>query len=212
MKINILSILFLGVCGLSNAQVGINTTTPTEKLDVNGTLRVRSLPNDGAPNSIYTTSANTNSGATPTQTFKANRPLVSDANGVVGQTTTGDLVPNNTLTGFGNTTTPDSSKAYFVMKRYSLKETISGMYVTTPFDTGMSVDNWQAIMSNVSWKFIGDSTGAQFIDYRVFNYRLQGAAGSTWKITGDIINVLEEGYVDVLFIKSSIVAADDRFN
>ena len=30
---------------LSNAQVGINTTTPTKDLDINGELRIRTTPN-----------------------------------------------------------------------------------------------------------------------------------------------------------------------
>lgn len=205
------------------AQVGINTTTPTEKLDVNGTLRVRSLVNDGAVG-IYTTGTNTNSGASPTQTFTADKPMVADTNGVFGITTKANLVPNRTVTGLA-TDVADTSTAMFVVKRFLLYDDIGttiGRYhpastaatVAGIFngDTTMSVNNWQAIISNVSYKFLSGTanTGDQFIQDNYFNYRLKGAAGGTWKIVGDIINLKEQAYVDVLFIKSSFVAAEDR--
>lgn len=68
----------------SQGKVGVNTSTPTEVSDINGTLRVRSLPNNGTANAIYTTGTNTNSGTTPTQTFNAVNTVVLDANGVLG--------------------------------------------------------------------------------------------------------------------------------
>lgn len=43
MKIKIALPLVLFACGISFAQVGVNTTNPTSSLDVNGTLRVRTL-------------------------------------------------------------------------------------------------------------------------------------------------------------------------
>jgi len=193
------------------SQVGINTNTPTEILDVKGTLRVRNLPNDGQSNSVYTTGANTTSGTNPTVTFVAGRPLVSDINGVVGQTTFGDLVPNNTTLSNFNTTTNSSSM--FMIKRFELNDTqggTQGLYYTNGFETNIQVDQWQAIMSNVSWKFIGNSTGSQFISNALFNYRLRGGTGGTWKIVGDIVNVKEQGHVDVLFIKNNFVASEDR--
>lgn len=228
MKNNYLKIAFLCISTFSFAQVGINTSTPTEKLDVNGTLRVRSLPNDGDTNAIYTTGTNTNSGATPTQTFVAGRPLVADANGVMGKTTFGELVPNNTAGANFNTT--NLSTSMFVVRRFNLNDnlgttTVLGRYhpdrpiipedgITFNGDTGMEVGKWQAIISNVSYKLKTATTDtyAQFAQNNYFNYRLKGVAGGNWRIVGDIINIQEEAYVDVLFIRSSVVAADNRNN
>jgi len=91
-------------------KVGIATSTPTEISDVNGTARIRSLPN-GATNAIYTTGTNTNSGATPTQTFTGLFPVLADANGILGRTSSAELINNNTATGFNTTNT---STAAFV--------------------------------------------------------------------------------------------------
>lgn len=65
------------------AQVGIGTETPTEVLDIDGTLRIRNLPINGDTNAIHTTGENTASD-TPTETFTATHMLVLDANGVIG--------------------------------------------------------------------------------------------------------------------------------
>lgn len=209
----------------SFAQVGINTTTPTEKLDVNGTLRVRTLPNSGETNSIYTTGPNSSTN-TPTQTFNAGRPMVTDANGVMGITTFSDLVPNSTLgaTAFNTTNT---SSAMFVVKRFNLMDDVGGTIgryhpnyaggTTAGIfngDTGMKVSDWQPIISNISFKFRNETTntGAQFIANNYYNYRVKGTIGGTWRIVGDILNMQEEAYVDVLFIRSSVVASDDRYN
>src|SRR5690554_4199642 len=64
-------------------QVGIGTETPTEILDIDGTLRIRDLPLHGTPNAIHTTGENTASD-TPTETFSATQMVVLDANGVLG--------------------------------------------------------------------------------------------------------------------------------
>ncbi|KAA3622855.1 MAG: hypothetical protein DWP94_07315 [Flavobacterium sp.] len=52
------------IIGTSNAQVGINTTNPTKELDINGELRIRSLPQltDG---DVLTTDASGNIGRVP---------------------------------------------------------------------------------------------------------------------------------------------------
>lgn len=68
---------------LAFAQVGIDTETPTETLDVNGNTRLRNLPNNETENAISTLPDGTKSPAQD-QTFKANRTVVVDANGVVG--------------------------------------------------------------------------------------------------------------------------------
>ena len=63
-------------------KVGVDTRTPTEVLDVNGTMRVRQLPQKGN-STIFTTTAGTAS-ATANQPFVPNRLVVADANGVLG--------------------------------------------------------------------------------------------------------------------------------
>lgn len=66
--------------------MGINTTSPTEKLDNNGITRLRTLPLNGATNAINTTSAGALS-ASQNQTFTATKTLVADDNGVIGYVT-----------------------------------------------------------------------------------------------------------------------------
>lgn len=44
-KNNVMFVVILLFVNLSYSQVGINTTSPTEDLDVNGNLRVRNLNN-----------------------------------------------------------------------------------------------------------------------------------------------------------------------
>ena len=66
-----------------NAQtgkVGINTNSPKETLDVNGTLKVGDLPTNGTANAIY------NGGKKKSTTFTATNMVVADANGVLGKT------------------------------------------------------------------------------------------------------------------------------
>ena len=62
-----------------NERVGVQTKTPTEQLDVKGTVRVETLPKKG---DAITTGAN---GAYNNQsTFTPNRVVIADANGVLG--------------------------------------------------------------------------------------------------------------------------------
>ena len=211
-----LFLIFLGISVSTFAQVGINTATPTEKMDVNGTMRVRELPKNGE--GIYTTGPNSTT-TTKTGVFAAGRPLVSDTNGVVGQTTTSDLVPNSNVFGGATPDTSNTSAAMFMVKRFTVTDDVGGLngkYSVNGFDTGIPVNQWQAIMSNVSWKFLTDpptsNSRDQFAVDKLFNYRLQGAAGGNWKIVGDILNMQEQGYVDVMFIKAAYVAAEDRSN
>lgn len=198
-------------------KVGIQTPTPTEIFDVNGTARIRSLPNIGAANSIYTTGNNTNSGTTPTQTFNGLYPIITDANGVLGKNTSGELVNNNTATGFNTTST---SNATFVVRRYTLTDAVggaTGTYNTVAgFNTGMDSTVWQAIMSSTMFTITSNSTGSgPFVTNAPFNYRLKSSgtvAGSTWRIIGDIRDVTETGVIDILFIKANLVSADARTN
>ena len=65
-----------------NKKVAVGTRNPTETLDVNGTLRVAVLPEDGQE-LIFTTS---DGKAAPdfNQRYTANRVVVADKNGVLG--------------------------------------------------------------------------------------------------------------------------------
>lgn len=83
MKKYIIIISLLGLVTSVNAQtgkVGINTSTPTETLEVKGTARVSELPTHNAPNSIYGSTTATAKGTT----FVATKTVVADANGVLG--------------------------------------------------------------------------------------------------------------------------------
>lgn len=63
---------------------GVNTQGyASEKFDVNGIARIRTLPLNGTTNAINTTSSGTTS-ASQDQTFTATKTVVADANGVLG--------------------------------------------------------------------------------------------------------------------------------
>lgn len=75
--------------GRSGSKVGVNTSTPTENLDVNGTIRVRTLPAD-KENKIYTTTptgtaADPTAATNPDQVFNQQYVVTADANGVLGR-------------------------------------------------------------------------------------------------------------------------------
>ncbi len=81
---NALSTEKMRVTGEGN--IGINTSSPTEKLDVSGVTRLRGLPLNGTANAIYTQS-NGSASATQDQTFTGTRTVVADNNGVLGYIT-----------------------------------------------------------------------------------------------------------------------------
>ena len=64
--------------------VAVNISSPTEKLDVNGNIRLRSLPLNGSTNAIFTNPGGSTASPTQNQTFTATRTIVADANGVLG--------------------------------------------------------------------------------------------------------------------------------
>ncbi len=64
-------------------KVGINTENPTETLQVSGTMRIETLPQNNATNAIYTKTDGTSSNSKD-QVFTATKTLVVDANGVLG--------------------------------------------------------------------------------------------------------------------------------
>ncbi|MDO4763273.1 MAG: hypothetical protein Q4A00_02700 [Flavobacteriaceae bacterium] len=187
--------------------VGINTATPTENLDIKGTLRVRELPENGSTNTIYTTGPDTSS-ATKTGAYNSTKIVVTDANGVLGVINDEkDLLPNNTIAGFN---AEDDSTSMFVVKRYTV--TNAQTKTQAGFDTGMSVDKWEAIISGWMFKFTSNSTANHIVDIlrkdTRLGFRLKSAG--TWKIIGDIERVEARSEIDVLFIKKAFVAAEDR--
>lgn len=190
-----------------NKKVGIQTNTPTEMLDVSGTMRVRTLPNHG------TTYVN---GQGSTQTFTAANPVVisSDSYNVLGKTDKANFVPNNTTIGFDTT---DNSTAMFVIKRYSNGDwpsatgnaaTLLGAPTIT---TGMSSSKWVAILSNVSFGFSEiNSLGNVFNEKHLHSWQLVDKDG-VWKLWGDINGVKEKSdYVDVLYINKKFVSSEAR--
>lgn len=78
--------LFITIISFTNiayAQIGINTTSPTEIFDTNGTLRIRELPKNGDLNAIYT-NPDGSKAENKNQTFNAVNTVVVDQNGILG--------------------------------------------------------------------------------------------------------------------------------
>ena len=95
-SINILGLLFsLGLV----AQTGVKTTAPTEKLDVNATVRLRTLPKDGDINAINTKPDGTKS-TVKDQTFVVNNVISADKNGVIGKSEVGKAMLNTNTEGY----------------------------------------------------------------------------------------------------------------
>jgi len=65
-----------------NVKIGSNATA-TEKLDLDGIVRIRILPKDGSTNAINTTPGGDSSDSQD-QAFTATKTVVADANGVLG--------------------------------------------------------------------------------------------------------------------------------
>ncbi|MXV39104.1 hypothetical protein GO491_10525 [Flavobacteriaceae bacterium Ap0902] len=78
------TVLMLAVFSLGTvtAQVGVETDTPTEMLDVSGTVRIQDLPISGQ-GTIYTKPDGTRS-SSKDQQFNAKSSLMVDENGVIG--------------------------------------------------------------------------------------------------------------------------------
>lgn len=155
----------LGCLGLQaqTGKVGINTETPTEIFDINGTVRVRSLPEEGTAG-IYTTGTNT-AAANANQTFTPTKFVVADENGVLGVSTTqqlGDIATGSDAT---NATTDNNSTAMFVKKRYSAGDWPSGI----DRNTGFSTDKWDAIIT-VNKFGRSNSASESTYDHILFQY------------------------------------------
>lgn len=113
MKIKIALPFVLLTCGISLAQVGVNTTDPTSSLDVNGTLRVRTLTYSATAPATLLAGVDVNGNLTEVETgtnvlmidnvFASNNTQTIDRSApIVTATTINDLValPSGPVTGF----------------------------------------------------------------------------------------------------------------
>lgn len=137
-------------CSLAFTQVGINTSTPTEIFDVNGTARIRELPANGSTNSIYTInsldSTNGTSSGAKNQTFTAVNTVVADKNGVIG------LVP-----GLPQTNSPSIKSIQYVSKTALID-------VNTPTNSLITLGNIQ-----VRFDGTNPTGGEQSWSFRLIN-------------------------------------------
>lgn len=199
-------------------KVGINHTTPTEFLDVNGTVRIREMPIDGTTNALY------NGSTTKSTPFIATNVMMADANGNLGKAVNKDLVPNKNYTGFNAL---DNSTAMFVTRQYTVGDWPSS---GGGFDTGMSTTKWEAILSNISYRLSDryTTTGSTASDNPFINTFLTNVFGSegttttvqtfgwalgknngTWRIIGDFNSIKEQPTkIDIIFINKNYVATD----
>ena len=152
--------------------VGINTTSPTEKLDVNGNTRLRTLPLNGTANSIYTQSGG-GASATQNQTFTATRTVVADANGVLGYVTG---LPQTAGSGSGTINIGETvSRVYSLPAATANTSTFNlKTYVTTnslqalPQLDGLEM-NLQGVNSTYyDPRVYNIATGTQLVSYQTF--------------------------------------------
>ncbi|MFC3159194.1 hypothetical protein ACFOEQ_12285 [Chryseobacterium arachidis] len=154
--------------------IGMNTNTPTEKLDHNGITRLRGLPLNGAANSIYTQS-NGSASATQNQTFTATRTVVADANGVLGYVTG---LPS---TGSGTAPSGSINIGETVSRVYSVPTTTANAntfnlktYITANGLTALpQLDGLEMNLQGVSGTYYDPrvynvSSGAQLVSYQTF--------------------------------------------
>ncbi|MDO4763274.1 MAG: hypothetical protein Q4A00_02705 [Flavobacteriaceae bacterium] len=210
-KLLILSILFGGGTDLLFGQekvekvgkVGVKTQTPTEILDVNGTIRVRKLPVKGASKA-----SSGNPSAQASEKYTPLNVLVSNDMGVIGTKSFAEVVAEP----FKSKDTSDNSSAIMVIKRYEVSDWPSGQGGRKGFDTEMSVDKWQALLTG--WMMESTNTQrnsspagvfgklgrADEFGFQLFN------DGTKWRLKGDIATIQEKQFIDILFIKRKFVS------
>lgn len=196
----------LGFMGLQaqTGKVGVNTETPTEILDVNGTVRVRSLPEEGTVG-IHTTGTNTST-TNPSQAFTPKGIVVADENGVLGVSPGG-------LSNSNGATADNNSTAMFVKKKYSTGDWPEG---SLP-NTGFSTTKWDAILiptrlskrqgRQLSVPFMSGANGGNdmaqvWLDVIPSN--------GTWRVTGDVSDLSEDWEFTILFINKNYIVADEN--
>lgn len=147
MKKNVIvtAVLLLFSTALSS-QVGINTASPTEIMDVNGTARVRELPLNGSANAISTKPDGTKS-PTKNQPFTATKTVVVDNNGILGYVNglpsdpatlnVGETVSRTYTLGYGNGT----SNSALDGRKFRLGEYINANgFEPLPVVDGLQID------------------------------------------------------------------------
>ncbi|MCK0194584.1 hypothetical protein [Ornithobacterium rhinotracheale] len=87
-------------------RVGINTDSPTENLDIVGTLRVRNLPESGVGKIIGTSQNGELS--TEKQTFRATKMVVADSHGVLGTAELSESTGLNSLSLYSSSVNTDN--------------------------------------------------------------------------------------------------------
>lgn len=201
--------LLLGVLNLevaysqqnSNGKVGVNTNIPTENLDISGRLRVRTLPNQNTTNAI-STDTNGNGQETDNQTFSANSIVVADKNGVLGK------IPSQTARRTTTNEEYNNSTSMFVIRRFEPGD------ANLHFDTGMSIDKWEAIMGGAFFEYITTPPNPNpkvFPQSAAFGWKMTSDKKTkTWKISGEINDIIESPIIDVLFINKNFVMAQPR--
>lgn len=204
-KIVILATLGIVNFALSQTgKVGIETNQPTETLDVNGTTRIRTLPQDGDVNAIYTL-PDGNASNNKDQKYTSENFVVADENGVIGIAKKKVVTVNSSDDDYNN------ASSLFVIKKYILKDNPSIRNGGAGFDTGMSTDKWEAIISLPFMKYNANGTQNPFTynggGSREWGANLVKGTDNIWKVKGNIVNIHEEMYIEILFINKDFVSA-----
>lgn len=131
MKVTLFLITFIVCCYMSHSQVGIGTTDPTADLDVNGTLRVRNIPESNTNNTFLTTDDDGN-------ITKTNNYVLVDAEAVVASNpidynSPGGITTNNIDLDLSLNVTIPGNKEALIIINYSVPIGISSF--TSPVDT-----------------------------------------------------------------------------
>lgn len=151
--------------------VGVNTQGfASEKFDVNGIARIRTLPLNGTANAINTTSGGTAS-ASQDQTFTATRTVVADANGVLGYVTglpttppSGSINVGETISQVYSIPAATANVSTFNLKTYVTANSLPAL----PLLDGMEM-NLQGV--NSTWydpRIYNVAAGTQLISYQTF--------------------------------------------
>lgn len=225
----------------NTGNLGLNTlnatqNNPTEKLDVNGNVRIRTLPVDGASDAVFTNPDGTRNDA-KNQPFIATKTVVADNNGILGAvegipsvTTLYAGGDNNdalgeTITSVGAHNYSDSkadlTKRTFTLTKKSMvafSHSISASHFTKDAGqyAGYGLEDLYAKLIQVNVRlYSGSTTDTSYFSKAVIlrssmSYT-NGKLGGTWGtfyLTGNRSVVLEPGtYTAVL--EGYVYAADD---
>ncbi|MFP3592758.1 hypothetical protein [Chryseobacterium sp. SIMBA_038] len=152
--------------------VAINTSPPTERLDVNGNTRLRVLPLNGTANAIYTQSGG-GASATQNQTFTATRTVVADANGVLGYVTglpttagsgSGTINIGETLSRVYTVPAATANASSFNLKTYVTANSLSAL----PQLDGLEMNLQGVSSSYYDPRVYNVATGTQLVSYQTF--------------------------------------------